>query len=254
MTNDATRHRVDFLFLPHFFRKLADGSSLVGFKGSRFHTHVFQDGDVLVGLLTENSKGGLKEHSTRIEIKLTEVNDILAKMSPTRLKLPPETEAVFIDWPLKEIMRRVILGLCPPDISRFFDELSDMNREPPELHELFYKLADWELREPGTLSRWSLEDAREKYPLNTPCCVLVGNVPLFGTLQEDGAIVYPKGFPPEYLKLLGEILRMDELLSAPVKNGNEEVRLGEEFMNELKSLYDDVVGETSPNRSHSGTP
>lgn len=251
MTNDAVRDRVDIMFHPHFSRKLTDGSSLVGFKGSRFHTHVFQEGDVLVGLLTENHKGGLKKHSKRVEIKLTEVDDILAKISPTRLKLPPEAEAVFIDWPLKEMMRRVILGLCPPDIVRFFDELGDPNQEPPELHELFYRLAEWELREPGTLSRWSLQEAREKYPLNTPCCILVGNVPLFGTLQKDGVTVFPKGFPPEYLELLGEILRMDELLSTPVNSGDKEVRLDEEFMRELKSLYDEVVGETSPNQSHS---
>jgi len=243
MANDVAQNRINLMFHPHFSRKLVDGSHIVGFKGSRFHAHMFQDGDVLVGLLTENSKGGLKKHTKRIEVKLTEVRDIRSRVFPKRMRLPPETEALFLDWSLlKNMMRRVILGLCPPDIVSFFDMLGDPEEESPELHEYFYRLADWELREPGILFRCSLEDARKKYPLNMPCCVLVSGMPIFGTLQEDGVTIYPEGFPPEYLQLIRKILKTDERLSPPIIVGNEEVRLSEEFMNELQSLYDEVVG------------
>jgi hypothetical protein len=59
---DAAWSMPENLLPPYFVRKLRDGSLLIGFRGSRFHSHMFQRGEKLIAVVTENAPEGEKRY------------------------------------------------------------------------------------------------------------------------------------------------------------------------------------------------
>lgn len=235
----------------YFVKVLSDGSLLFKFRGSRFHSHVYLKGGSICAHLTENAEGGKKSRSEGISVKLPEGTTLRSLLSEVKMDLPGDTVGIFFDRDsMIDMVRRVAQGNCPQTVRDLILSTARAVAGPTPLSavasddimvaafKVLRLLADWEATEPGVLPRYTLDAARKRYPVKSPCFVEVDGKWLFAQLDDEGATVHPNGLSPELLKLVSELSRLEQLLSAPIKVKGKEVRQEEEFMRQLTAEYE----------------
>ena len=235
------------LIPPYFVRRLNDGSLLIGFKGSRFHSNMFQRGKELIAVVTENAPSGQKRYHKSFKVEVVNAKDIFSKAKQKRLTPSDETEAIFFDrTSLFKIVRRLAQRRLPQDILESLQEIQESSFDWSLAFAFANKLVEWEMREPGVLRRYSLKEARRAFPVNYPCFLLMGNRAVFANLKEDGVMAYPEGLPSDLTRLLGELTRLDHLVDLPIRAGEKDIRMSEEFMNQLVEHYENAKRDSNP--------
>jgi len=233
---------------PYFVRKLKDGSLLLGFKGSRFHSHMFQRGKELIAVVTENAPEGRKRYHESFKVKVVSAQDIFSKAKQKMVAPSDETEAIFFDrTSLFSLVGRLAQRRLPPDILGLLQEIQKASFDWSLAFTFANKLAEWEMREPGVLRRHSLKEARRAFPVNYPCFLLMGNRVVFANLKEDGVMAYPEGLPSDLTRLLGELTRLEHLVDLPIRAGEKDIRMSEEFMNQLVEHYEKAKRDSNLN-------
>ena len=113
----------------------------------------------------------------------------------------------------------------------------------PRAFDFMNRLVEWEIREPGVLPRYALEEARKRYPVKYPCFVELDGKWLFARLEDEGVTVFTDGLSPEVLSKIFALTRLGPLLTLPVQTRNGEVRMDEEFMKQLAAEYEKRISE-----------
>ena len=233
---------------PYFIRKLKDGSLLIGFKGSRFHSHMFQRGNELIAVVTENAPSGQKSYHKSFKVDVVNAQDIFSKAKQKKITLSDETEAIFFDrTSLLNMVERIAQGRLPPDILESLQEIQEASFDWSLAFAFANRFVEWEIREPGVLRRYSLGEARRAFPVNYPCHILMDNRVVFANLKEDCVMAYPEGLPPDLTRLLGKLTRLEHLVDLPIRAGERDVRMSEEFMNELVEHYEKAKRDSNLN-------
>jgi hypothetical protein len=164
------------------------------------------------------------------------------KMTP-----PKGTEGIFFDrTSMFSMVQKLAVGQVPNVIMDSLRSIQDSSFDLSLAFAFACKLVEWEIREPGVLRRHTLEEARRLFPVNYPCFLVIDNKPVFANLKEDGVLVYPEGLPVGLIKLLGELIRLEHLVELPVRAGERDIRMNEEFMNQLMEHYDKARRDSAP--------
>jgi hypothetical protein len=235
----------------YFSAKLPDGSLLIGFHNSRFHSHIYQDGNTLVAHVTENVKGGKRIHTERIKVEFSLGSSILSLFKKKELTLPGDATALFLSRDsLILAMERVVNGAAPSRVRDAVQSIlaSEIDLSNPsaaassvslqKVIDLLRLLAEWGHEETGVLPRYTLDEARRQYPPHSPCFVELDGKCALVHLSKKGVLMYPQQSLSEGLSIVLKLSRMERLIAAPIDVRGREVLMNEELMRQLKAEYE----------------